>query len=149
MTEYIDDVAIPSVQEVTFEVAQEQEVTDMLGSDANVVSIGSDGFLGVKISFTLVEQIHPNGLSVEDQEDKVKSLVKTGRKDNTFTYNGMEGTLSVQSVSTPEEGDSDTIRRGTLDGLFLPWPKFERNKTTTTTTTGKVGEFKSGESKVG
>lgn len=127
MTKYIGDVALPSIQEVNFSLAQEQEESDMIGKDENILSIGSEAAVAVEVSFTLLEKIHPNNLSVEEQEDQVKSLTANEYEENMFEYDGMEGMISVQSVNTPEEGSSDTIREGTLSGLFLPWPKHKFN----------------------
>lgn len=120
---YIGSVAIPTVQEVTFSFEKENSEVDLIDKNTNILFHGSEGGVGIDISFTLVKSLHPQEEPIEQQEKDVKSLVSNDVDSNTFVYNGIEGVISVESVDIPNEGSADTIREGTLSGLFFPWPK--------------------------
>lgn len=123
MTKYIGDRAISTVQTVTVSRGREVEETDIVKEDENIFFLGPEDATKVTIEFTLTENAHPDGLSVEDQRAVLKELPESPVQDNFFRLHGKVGYMSVENVDVPESGSESTIVSGSIEGTFLPWPK--------------------------
>lgn len=128
MTEYIGGVPIASIQNVEVNRSFEVNEVDLKGDNTNIVLNGNDEGWEISIDFTLVSEDHLNSQPLREQKDEVRSLVSQPVTENAIVYSGFAGFISVTNVDIPESGSSDTIIQGSIDGLFLPWPKHHPQK---------------------
>lgn len=124
MTHNIGGIPIASIQNVTVTNARETNEHNLLEKDKNLVLSGHRTALEIEIEGTLVQSLHPQTKTVEEQRNEVKTLSSREWKENNFSFDQYDGFLSVEEVSVPEESDSSTIRNVTITGRLLPYPKF-------------------------
>lgn len=125
MTEYIGNVPVASIQNVSLSRTQGKTEIDIVDKDSNIVIYGSDEGYEIQIDFTLLKQLHPQQKPIEEQKTEIKSLVENKYSDNDFVYGKLiGGFVLLNEVSLPESSDSSNIIVGTTSGLYLPYPKF-------------------------
>ena len=123
MTQYIGDVPVSSIQEVSISKAEETDEIDIIDEDTNIILSSSDEGKVIEIDFTLLEQTHPERLNVEKQRSETKELVSNDVSDNYFQYNKTKYFLSVEDVSVSEDASVQNIRGGTVNAKAFSWPK--------------------------
>jgi len=124
MVNFIADTAITSIQEVRLSSGKEVSEKDILNEELQLILGGEDLAQEIEIDYTLLPNLHPSNFSVEEQRKDIKSLTSNEVKENVFTYKFISGFVSINSISVDEKSDLNNIRRGTISGYFLPWPKY-------------------------
>lgn len=84
--------------------------------EPSVKTIRFDGFLNA--------EVHPNGLSLAEQKEAVKSLRKNDVTENGFQYRDYRGHLMVESVDLTDNSDSRIVHEVSIEGRYFPYPKF-------------------------
>ena len=115
------EIAVIEDVEVTNSVSHDE--SDYIEQGSNIVFVEEDGIEDITISFTLVKSAHPDEEDIWEQRRELKGLIKNRPIDNSFQYDGMNGFLSIESIDLSESSNVQTIRRGEIEGKFLPWPK--------------------------
>lgn len=123
MTTSIGNTTITSIQEVVLSASQEVDEMFIIGSTTNNARSGENLGQEIELSVTLVQSLHPNSLSVEEQRQEIKELTGISARNNSFQYQNLNGYISVESVDISETSDAPTLRRATIQGKYLPWPK--------------------------
>jgi len=126
MVSFIGSTAITSIQELRLSTGKKVSEFDLVDKDNQLVVEGEVNGQVIEIDYTLLPNIHPENLSVEEQRQEVKNLSSDDYSNNTFRYNILDGFVSVESVSIDEKSDQSNLRTGTISGLFLPWPKYDK-----------------------
>lgn len=121
MTQQIgDDVYFTAFENFTLSSSEETEEIDLVEKDTNFVLSGSEEGYDVDISFVFV----PNDFYfADDILERIKNLSSRDVTENTIDFQGYQGRVSVSDVSFPNDAQEDNIRRGSISGIFLPWPK--------------------------
>jgi len=123
MTEYIGDIPVSSIQNITITDSENSDEIDLVNEQDNFVLENTEGGREIDIEFTLVKNTHPEKLEVEEQREEMKSLVSNDASDNYFEHDNQKYFLSVDSVSIPEESDLSNIVQGSVSSKALSWPK--------------------------
>lgn len=124
MTEYIGNVAIPAIESVSLSKTADSDEYDLANNPNNVVLFGSEDAQKITINYALIEGEHPSGLNIEDQRDELKTLPGKSWINNDFSYLYLDGYVSVEGVDLSESSTQRSIRRGSINGIYLPYPKY-------------------------
>jgi len=125
LVNHIGKKPIGYIQSIQFDSGESLEEIDLINKDANLIFTDVNEGKNIEIEFILTEKNHPENLIIEEQRKEIKSLVSEDYLNNTFRKSGIEGRISISSVDVSENADLDTIREGSIQGTFLPWPKYE------------------------
>lgn len=120
---YIGDVLIPTIQSFNVSSSKETEELDLVDKDRNFVMEGSEPADDIEIEFALIDRLHPNRLTPEEQRGELKTLMGRDVEKNSIDYRWLNGHISVQDVDLSESSDLKTYREGTISGKYYPWPK--------------------------
>lgn len=127
----IGDIVIPVIENIDISSSESKEEIDLIGEDEMLILEGSEAADAIDIDFALTEQNHSSRDGVEDQRSNVKELVSSESAQNDFKYQEMEGYISVESISVPQDPTQSNYIQGTISGRYLPWPKhYPNNKPT-------------------
>lgn len=141
MTSYIAETEIPVIESVTLSQAVEVEELDWIDVSDNLIFTGPPQPSEIEINFTLIKSLHTETIPVEEQRLRVKSLKENNISDNSFAYQGLSGYLAIESIDIPENSDEDTLRRGTISGVYFPWPKKHSDQVEPAPDEGPFGRF--------
>lgn len=120
----IGTIPIPVIEEVQISSSVEEEEIDLIGKDSNIIVNGSSQSKDINIDFILVDfESLSTDLSVEELRKEIKKLPRQISENNDFVYSGEVGRISVENVNIPENPPNNIVE-GSLEGKFLPWPKF-------------------------
>lgn len=120
---WIDDIPLPSVEEISNSLSRETDEIELDKPDSKIVVGGSQEAEEIEISFVLSEKIHPERKNIYKQRDDLKSLTSSDASHKDFTYEDLEGYLSVEDVSLSESGSTSNLREASIQAIYLPWPK--------------------------
>ena len=123
MTVYINDVPIPFIEEYNISTSSEIVEVDLLEDDINSLLYGNDEGQDIDISFSLLKEVHPEKLDVENQRDDVKELSSKEASENYINLDDLDGWISIENIDIPENSDQPTYTSGSISGKFLPNPK--------------------------
>lgn len=123
-THYIGDIEIASINSAEFGTSVEVDELDMVDEDENVVAFGSEGGQSIDLSVVLTKQAHSSKDDIDTQRTDLKSLIDKSPSENTFSWRSKKGTLVVSDVSVPEDGETKNLKEAEIQGIFLPWPKY-------------------------
>ncbi len=121
MTRQIGTALVDAIEEINVSSAVETDEIDLIDKNNNIVLSGADEAKNIEISFTLIDKRVDDLKSLESD---VRDLVSNSVKDNYFEFNQLEGRVSVEDVSLPKSSDSRNLINGTIDGKYLPYPKY-------------------------
>lgn len=124
MVVYIGDIPVSSIQNISLTNDEETIEIDNIDSESNVVLSGEDLGREIEIEFTLISEQHPENAVIEDQRTETKELISNDSIDNSFEYEDYSGFISTTDVSLPETSSSPTVVTGTIEGIYMPWPKY-------------------------
>lgn len=123
MNNYIGEVPLTTVQNVSVDDSTEFEEIDLVGKDSNLIVRSEDGTPGIEIECTLIKQRHPEDKDLGEQAKELKSLVSNDAKENTLNYGEYKGRISVENISIPQNSNQSNLVNATIEGKFLEWPE--------------------------
>lgn len=124
----IGDITIPIVASVDDD--REREVDEFASlpsasTDVDNTAVSHEPSVRtVRFNGFLVESLHPDNLSLEEQKERVKTLRTNDATANGFQYRDYKGHLMVESVDLVDNSDSRIVHEVGVEGRYLPWPKF-------------------------
>ena len=123
MTEYIGNIPVSSIQNITVTDSENADEIDLVNEQDNFVLENTEDGREIDIEFTLVKNTHPEKLEVEEQREEMKSLVSNDVSNNYFEYNNQKYFLSIDSISVPEQSDLSNVVQGNISSKAFSWPK--------------------------
>lgn len=123
----IGEIPIATVQHISSEKSNTEDEIDLIGYDDNILFIREEELTEVEIEFTLLKQVDPLRRDVDVQKDDVKELTSQDAHENIIRYNNLSGFISVNEVEFEAE-TSKPLRKGVIQGKFLPWPTYYPNE---------------------
>ena len=123
MTEYIGNTPVSVFEEISIQSGSEFDEIDLIDKNKNIVLIGDEEGYNIDIDFSLIEDIHPENESIESQRSNVKELASQEASNNFIRTDKLDGWLSIESISFPEDSELRNLRNGVISGIYLPYPK--------------------------
>jgi hypothetical protein len=120
MVQRIGDALVSVIEQVDISASSDSSEIDTLGKDSQILVDGDNNGEEIEITFYIIED---DSGSISDVEDDIKNLSENSANRNTIDYMGNKGFISVDSLNIPEESDASNIRKGTITGKFLSYPK--------------------------
>lgn len=125
MTEQVGDAWLSAIEEVNISASESTDEKDLLNNNSNFLFLGERQADEIEISFVIVEA---DFVDTSLQIDDLNQLAFNDASENDFIYQGQVGFISVEDVSIPDDGSVSNLRRGTVSGKFLSWPKHFPNE---------------------
>lgn len=119
----IGNIEIPSIQSINLSTSTNTSELNLLEKDDNFILSNQDAAPSIEIEFTITPRLIENSTTVSEKRKEILQLSENSKASNSVVYNNLSGFISIESVSIPENSDSNTIRTGTIEGNYLPWPK--------------------------
>lgn len=118
---FIGNTQIPNINSIEMTASADYDEIN-LDNDAskNMLFKKSESLEQFNISFTLLKELHPDNLPVEEQKDELKELLDRNYQSNFFVYRDFNGYLSVNSVNFPLDSDQSNIVQGEIQAVYLP-----------------------------
>lgn len=123
MVESIGTVPVSTIQEIIFSESVETEELDLLSDDSNIIVTGDNEVQEIDFLLVLDRNSHPEGISIEEQREDIKRIVRRRAEENSIKFESKQGHLSIENINIPEKGDIQNINEVDVEGKFLPWPK--------------------------
>lgn len=134
----IGDTYIGHITNLDSESVKTVSEVEVVDRESPVLYVEESPLESLTIDIALV--IEDGKPPLEEQRDAVKALVKSNLKDNDFAYMDWYGYLSIESVDIPRDSDVQTVRFGTIDAKYFPWPEhFPDDEPTATTESDGFG----------
>jgi len=92
---------------------------NLVDKEENLVYKQAKEAESISIDVALVEHLHSQGKSVEDQRQDLKELINNSPSNNSIDYKDVSGNLVIESVDIPESSDLPTYREGTISGFLI------------------------------
>lgn len=122
MPHQIGNAFVSAIESVELSVSTQSEEIDLTDKDKQFLVEAENSGEEVDITFVLVEEDFV--LTEENRVSDLNELTTRDASQNDVVYDGgIIGMISVDSVSIPKSSSEDGIRRGTISGKLLSWPR--------------------------
>lgn len=124
----IGTVTIPIV--ASFQEGEESEVDEFANLNSwkkdvdNTVVKHEPSVDSVTITGFTNEELHPDGLSLEEQKEEIKKLRRRRALDNPIDYKHYYGYLLIEDIDFTDNADSKIVDEVEIVARYLPWPKY-------------------------
>lgn len=125
MPHQIGDSVVSAIESVEISSSKDSDEVNLVSEDKQFLLGSDNNGEEIEVQVVIVEE---NPDILQSKVDNLKGLSANNARDNYINYEGIEGRISVDSVSVPDSSSIDNLRRGEISGKFLPFPQFFPNQ---------------------